>query len=307
MSSRRVEVESPAKVNLHLQVVGKRADGYHELRTIFQTVDLADELTIELDDEPGVRLTVEGAELSAGADNLAHRAAAGFLARWAPDRGVSIALRKRIPLGAGLGGGSSNAASVLLALQRLLGDPAPPADLWLLARELGADVPYFLVGGTALGVGRGDEVIPLTELPEREIWLVLPPVHVSTAAAFADLGELTGKPFDPRILALVQRGELGWEAFAHAANDFEAAVFRRWPELASLHADLVSTGAAARLSGSGAAFWLTDLPESGGHFTESGSARPLGERLHGLRLPEGTRIERCRTVARASLFQSECR
>ncbi|HEV8238197.1 MAG TPA: 4-(cytidine 5'-diphospho)-2-C-methyl-D-erythritol kinase [Thermoanaerobaculia bacterium] len=300
MSSRRLEVRSPAKVNLHLQVVGKRADGYHELRTIFQTVDLADEIAIELDDVPGVRLAIDGAELSAGPDNLAHRAATGFLGRWAADRGVAITLRKRIPLGAGLGGGSSNAASILLALQRLLGNPAPPADLWLLARELGADVPYFLVGGTALGVGRGDEVTPLPELPERELWLVLPPIHVSTAEAFADLGELTGKPIDPRILALVQRGELGWGAFAHAANDFEAAVFRRWPELAALHADLVSTGATARLSGSGAAFWLTDL-------TESGSAHLLGERLTGLRLPEGTRIERCRTVARASLFQSECR
>jgi len=126
---------------------------------------------------------------------------------------------------------------------------------------------------------------------------VLPPVHVATAAAFADLGELTGKPFDPRILALVQRGELGWEAFAHAANDFEAAVFRRWPELAALHADLLSTGAAARLSGSGSAFWLTEVTG------DSGGARPLGERLNGLRLPEGTRIEQVRTVARAAPSQ----
>ncbi len=293
MISHRLEVESRAKVNLHLQVIGRRGDGYHELRTIFQEVDLADELTLELG-EPGVRLAVEGAALSAGSDNLAHRAASGFLARWGAGRGVSIALRKRIPLGGGLGGGSSNAAAVLLALQRLLGEPAPPDELWQLARELGADVPFFLVGGTALGVGRGDEVIPLPDLPSRELWLVLPAVHVSTAEAFADLGELTGKPFDPRILALVQRGELGWEAFAHAANDFEAAVFRRWPELAALHADLASTGAVARLSGSGAALWLTDF---GG---EGGGGIPLGERLRGLRLPEGTRIERVRTVARAS-------
>jgi 4-diphosphocytidyl-2-C-methyl-D-erythritol kinase len=290
---RSVSVRSLAKVNLHLQVVGKRPDGYHELRTVFQTVDLADELTLKLG-APGVRLTVEGAALSAGPDNLAHRAAAAFLERWAPDRGVSIALRKRIPLGAGLGGGSSNAATVLLALQGLLGDPAPADDLWHLAREVGADVPYFLLGGTALGVGRGDEVIPLPELPERKMWLVLPPVHVSTGEAFADLGELTGKPFDPRILSLVQRGELGWGAFAHAANDFEAAVFRRWPELAALHADLLSTGATARLSGSGAAFWVTKVTGV------DGGAGALGEKLSGLRLPEGTRIERVGTVARAS-------
>ena len=303
MRSQPVSIPSFAKVNLHLQVVGKRGDGYHELRTVFQTVDLADELILELggaSDGPGVRLRVDGADLSAGPDNLVHRAATRFLARWAPGTGVALTLRKRIPMGAGLGGGSSNAAAVLRALQRALGEPAPAGELWLLARELGADVPYFLLGGTALGVGRGDEVLPLPDLPERELWLVLPPIHVSTAKLFADLGELTARPFDPRIMLPVQRGELGWEAFAHAANDLEAAVFRRWPELAALHADLRAAGAVARLSGSGAAFWLTDV-------RESGSARPLGERLTGLRLPEGTRIERCRTVARASLFQSECR
>jgi 4-diphosphocytidyl-2-C-methyl-D-erythritol kinase len=298
MSLRPLSVASYAKINLHLQVVGKRNDGYHELRTVFQTVDLADELTVELGDarasgEQRVRLTVEGADLSAGPDNLAHRAAAGFLERWAPDQGVTLTLRKRIPMGAGLGGGSSNAAAVLRALQRAFGEPAPPAELWLLARELGADVPYFLVGGTALGTGRGDEILPLPDLPERELWLVLPPIHVSTAALFGDLGQLTARSFDPRIMLPVQRSELGWKAFAHAVNDLEAAVFRRWPELAALHADLVSAGLVARLSGSGAAFWAMEAGEgSGGEGT--------GERLHGLRLPEGTRIERVRTVSRAA-------
>lgn len=297
MSPHLLSVPSYAKVNLHLQVVGTRGDGYHELRTVFQTVDLADELTVELggtSERAGVRLTVEGADLSAGPDNLAHRAAARFLERWAPDRGVALTLRKRIPMGAGLGGGSSNAAAVLRALQRALGEPAPAAELWLLARELGADVPYFLVGGTALGMGRGDEILPLPDLPERQLWLVLPPIHVSTAGLFADLGELTARPFDPRIMLPVQRSELGWKAFAHAANDLEAAVFRRWPELAALHADLVSAGLVARLSGSGAAFWAMEAGES------SGGAEGTGERLRGLRLPEGTRIERVRTVSRAA-------
>jgi len=125
MSSRRLEVASHAKVNLHLQVIGRRADGYHELRTIFQEVDLADELAFELG-PPGVRLAVTGARLSAGPENLAHRAATGYLARWGRGAGVSIELRKRIPLGGGLGGGSSNAAAVLLALQRLFGEPRRP-------------------------------------------------------------------------------------------------------------------------------------------------------------------------------------
>src|SRR4051812_33297361 len=126
-----MRLPSYAKVNLHLQVVGKRADGYHELRTIFQTIDLADVVEVELG-PPGVALTVTGADLSAGADNLAHRAASAFLARWAPTQGARIRLEKRIPMGGGLGGGSSNAATVLAALQRLLGAPAPGDELWEL-------------------------------------------------------------------------------------------------------------------------------------------------------------------------------
>ncbi len=287
-----VELRCCAKVNLHLQVVGRRADGYHELRTIFQTIDLADELEVELRGE-AVRLVVEGGDaLGAGPENLAHRAASAFLARWAPGQGVELALRKRIPMGAGLGGGSSDAAGVLVALQHLLGHPAPAPELWELARELGADVPYFLVGGTALGMGRGDEVLPLPELPARELLLVLPGIHVPTRELFAEVGELTARPFDPRILALVQRSDLGWGAFVHAANDFEAAVFRRWPELAALHADLGATGAVVRLSGSGSAFWILEAAHP---------PLPGGVELPGTRRPVGTRIERVRTVPRALL------
>jgi 4-diphosphocytidyl-2-C-methyl-D-erythritol kinase len=289
----RCSIACHAKVNLHLQVIGRRGDGYHELRTVFQTIDLADELTVELGGE-GVRLTVVGAPgLSSGAENLAWRAAAGFLARWAPHVGAALHLHKRIPMGAGLGGGSSDAAGVLLALQRCLGSPAPPGELWLLARELGADVPYFLVGGTALGVGRGDEVVPLADLPPRELLLVLPSIHVSTAESFAGLGELTARHFDPRIMALVQRGHLGWESCVHATNDLEAAVFHRWPELAALHADLRATGEVARMSGSGAAMWLM-APRG---------PLPDGDTLPVRRWPSGTRVERVHTVPRASLHR----
>jgi 4-diphosphocytidyl-2-C-methyl-D-erythritol kinase len=249
---------SYAKVNLHLQVVGRRGDGYHELRTIFQTVDLADRLEIELGGE-GVRLEVFGADLAAGPSNLAYRAAERFLARWGPPgTGVAMRLHKHVPMGGGLGGGSSNAATVLQALQALLGDPAPAAELWSLARELGADVPYFLVGGTALGVGRGDEVVPLPELPGRELLLALAPLHVSTPEVFADLGELTPQSLDPRIGTLVQRNAVDWGLLAFVRNDLEEPVFRRWPELAGLHRSLLEAGAvAARLSGSGTALWAT--------------------------------------------------
>ena len=279
---------SYAKVNLHLQVVGRRGDGYHELRTLFQTVDLADELEVAIGGA-GVRLEVSGAELSAGPDNLAWRAAEQFLARWAPDTGVAMRLRKRIPMGGGLGGGSSNAATVLLALQELLGAPAPDSELWEVARGLGADVPYFLLGGTALGFGRGDELVPLPELPPREMVLVLPPLHVPTPAVFADLGELTAHPLNPRIGSLVQRSSVDWGLLAHVCNDLERPVFRRWPELARLHGLLLEAGAAAaRLSGSGTALWAV--------WNDAVDFDALRETLG-----SGCRLERVRTLPRAEL------
>ena len=285
-----VRLLSFAKVNLHLQVVGRRPDGYHELRTLFQTVDLADELEVELGGG-GVTLEVAGADLPAGPANLAHRAAVGFLERWGGGRGARLRLRKRIPIGAGLGGGSSNAATVLRALQRLLGSPAPPPELWSLARELGADVPYFLVGGTALGVGRGDELVPLPDLPERRLLLALPPLQILTREVFADLGELTGEPLEPRISSLVQQGRFGWGALAWCANDLEKPVFRRWPELARLHRELLEAGAvAARLSGSGTALWAAFAGEAEAD-------------LDPRRLTVDCRLQPVRTVSRAAYLE----
>jgi 4-diphosphocytidyl-2-C-methyl-D-erythritol kinase len=284
-----VRLASYAKVNLHLQVVGKRADGFHELRTIFQSVDLADTVEVELA-PTGVALAVRGADLPAGPENLAHRAAAAFLERWGEGRGARIQLEKRIPMGGGLGGGSSNAATVLRALQALLGEPAPPGELWQVARGLGADVPYFLVGGTALGIGRGDEIVPLPDLPEGELTVALPPDHAAPAQVFADLGELTAGHLDAKMGHLVQRGNLGWEAFVHSTNDLEGPVFRRWPELATLHAALGAAGAVTRLSGSGATLWA---------LFDAGQPPDLERRL-----PQGIRLARVRTVTREAFRDS---
>lgn len=279
-----------AKVNLHLQVVGRRGDGYHELRTVFQTIDLADELEVEIGGD-GVTLEVPGAGAPAGAENLAFRAAEAFLQRWAPGTGCHLRLTKRIPAGAGLGGGSSDAAATLLALQRLLATPAPPGELWEVARGLGADVPYFLTGGTALGVGRGDEVTALPDLPERELWLVLPPLEISTREVFAGLGDLTAAPLAPRIGASVQAGKLGWGVLAAGANDLEVVVFERWPLVRRAHRALGEAGATlARLSGSGTALFAL--------FDEQPSPRALRERL-----PAGCRLERVRTLGRRRLAE----
>ena len=275
-----------AKINRHLQVVGRRADGYHELRTLFQTISLADRLEIELVDQPGIRLEVHGAALDAGPTNLAQRAASGFLERWAPARGVALRLEKRIPLGGGLGGGSSNAATVLWALQELLGAPAPASELWALARELGADVPFFLLGGSALGFGRGDELGALPDLPEEELWLAIPPVAVPTARVFAALGGLTGEPLAFSILRLAQGEPAAAPGPLTGRNDLEAAVMQLYPEIAAAKADLESAGASeVRLSGSGATLVARFAPD-----------RPPTRSD----VPAGCRLERVRTLTRAA-------
>jgi 4-diphosphocytidyl-2-C-methyl-D-erythritol kinase len=278
-----------AKLNLHLQVVGRRADGYHELRTLFQTIELHDELTVEPAAAGGVQLAVEGADLPVDGRNLAWRAAAGFLERWAPGTGVRLGLRKRVPVGGGLGGGSSNAATVLVALQETLGGPAPPEEMRRLAAELGADVPYFLVGGTALGLGRGDEVQPLPELPAADVWLAVPAVEVSTAAVFAALGPVTPRPLDPAIAALAAgRVPSRWTEIP-PGNDLQDAVFAGFPAVARVYNALVGAGAeTVRLSGSGATLFAA--------FPDPEAAR---EAARGL--PPGCRFERTRFLSRSSL------
>jgi len=247
-----------AKINLHLEVAGRRSDGYHELRTVFQTISLADEIAVERRRAAGVELRVEGADLPNDGRNLAHRAAARFLAERAPaGAGVAIELRKAIPAGGGLGGGSSNAATVLRALERLFGLPAAAGWLRRVGGELGADVPFFLVGGTAIGRGRGDEIEALPDAPRPRGPLVLltPDDGLSTAAVFAELA-----PAESRGAA-----EFAWPPPKSDAGDFadwigdnalEAPAFRLRPQLAALYTAAVRSGARrVRMSGSGSSIF----------------------------------------------------
>ncbi len=240
-----------AKINLHLEVVGRRPDGYHELRTVFQTVSLCDLIDVTAADS-GVRLELAGLEVAAGGENLAHRAAVMFLERWGEGRGVRLRLDKRIPVEGGLGGGSSNAATVLLALRDLFGEPASVDDLIGIAASLGADVPYFLVGGTALGTGRGDRIEELPDLAEERLSLVSPASGVSTRRVFeSGLLGAAGEP-DPLIEALRQ-GRVGRPSQAVGRNDLEPAVLALSPQVQAVYTALVQTGARQiRVSGSGA-------------------------------------------------------
>jgi 4-diphosphocytidyl-2-C-methyl-D-erythritol kinase len=285
----RATYRSFAKVNLHLEVLGQRPDGFHELRTVFQSIDLHDLVSLEIGGR-GVRLEVTGARVPSNRSNLAHRAAAAFLSTWARPEGVSIELRKRIPVGGGLGGGSSNAATVMLALRDLLGEKrASDSRLKEIGCSLGADVPFFLTGGTALGTGRGDEILPLVDLPERELWLVTPAFESSTAAVFRELADLTPDRQISSMGPLAWEDGVGWAMVERGRNDLQPLVARRFPDVGRVYNALIEGGARlVRLSGSGATLFAC--------FDVAVKRSELESRL-----PPGCRVSKTRTLTRNSL------
>jgi 4-diphosphocytidyl-2-C-methyl-D-erythritol kinase len=267
---REVRVPAFAKINLRLDILGKRLDGYHELRTIFHSISLRDDLVLRATRRPGISLTILGnAQLSAEPmrKNLVYRAVDALRHELKIRSGVEIELRKRIPTGGGLGGGSSDAAAAMLGYLRLTGKRLRAARLIELAVSLGADVPFFLFGGRALGVNRGDEIYPLPRMGKLALLVVVPKeIRVPTPDAFRwvnapMLGEAAkGKG---RITLTKSTGThklwgfcaLCWSAQGSGlSNDFEKAVFQRHPRLAAIKRALLRAGAAeASLAGSGSA------------------------------------------------------
>jgi 4-diphosphocytidyl-2-C-methyl-D-erythritol kinase len=253
-SPRRLVTLAHAKVNLDLRVLGTRADGFHELRTVFQTIDLHDSLTcIEQPGAFALRCRTPGVPLDAS--NLVWRAAASLwkaLGREGEPRDTVVALEKTIPMESGLGGGSADAAAALVGLGRLWGG-VPVTLLRDVASGIGADVAFFLSGGTALGLGRGEEIYPLVDLPPHWVVVVRPPFGVSTAEAYSWYDE-------DRTAGLKETRELQilpvpWPSrAAQMVNDLEPPVVRRHPEISALKAALKEAGAlAAAMSGSGSA------------------------------------------------------
>jgi 4-diphosphocytidyl-2-C-methyl-D-erythritol kinase len=247
-------------VNLGLEVLGRREDGYHELRTLFQTIDLADDLVLR-PRPSGIRIACDHPLVPRDGTNLAARAAELLLRYAGVKGGVEIEIRKRIPVGGGLGGGSSNAAAALLGLDRLWRLGLGPDGLHRLARKLGADVPYFLLGGTALGLARGDEVYPLRRQLRAHVVLVDPGIHVSTARVFARLdARLTPRGKSNSIFYFVSRELEGPGSFRFLQNDLEEAALEEAPALREqagrIRAVLLREGAClAALSGSGSSYF----------------------------------------------------
>ena len=254
----RLEKKSPCKVNLILNILGKRADGFHELETVMQPVNLCDEMTFERT-AVGLQLTCSHPELPTDSKNLVHRAATSFLAAAKISDGVKIHLQKNLPLAGGIGGGSANAAVAFTALNELFGSPLPLAKLHELAAALGSDVPFFLYDQPALATGRGEKVQTLEHFPAlrgKAFFLVHPGFGISTPWSYQNLARfpeaLNGKA--GRAAALVTKLQAG--DLPVAAGDFynslEAQAFDKFPVLELYKEFLRENGALlALMSGSG--------------------------------------------------------
>jgi 4-diphosphocytidyl-2-C-methyl-D-erythritol kinase len=252
-----VHLKAFAKVNMRLEVLGRRADDYHELRTIFQSISLHDALELEPLRGSAVELVVEGeGAIATGPirENLVYRAIQAMRRETGWRRGIRARLVKHIPVGRGLGGGSSDAAAALIGMMKLSGKEVPTTRLMELGSSLGADVPFFLFGGTALGIGRGDEIYPLPDGPHSPVLVVSPKdIAVRTADAYGWLGaRLTKQPNANKLHTFCA---LCWSAQeVRLFNDFEAAVFPRHPRLRKIKRALLQNGAVdASLAGSGSA------------------------------------------------------
>jgi 4-diphosphocytidyl-2-C-methyl-D-erythritol kinase len=283
-----VALKAYAKVNLGLAVIGRRTDGFHELRTVYQSISLADDIEVSLSRGPrSIDLQCSGIEVPAGGDNLAQRAAEAVTAHCNIDARVRIRLNKCIPTGSGLGGGSSDAAAVIRGLLAVSRKEMENSAVLRIASSLGSDVPFFLFGGTALGVGRGEEIYPLPEPARRSCVVIFPGVSISTREAYARLNAplLTTQEAAHNIELFCS--ELNSRGATRLSNDFERVAFELVPSLADVKQVLLRCGASqAALSGSGSAVF--------GLFDSRKQATLAAERLSG----KGLQVLLTRTVSR---------
>ncbi|MGC9319119.1 MAG: 4-(cytidine 5'-diphospho)-2-C-methyl-D-erythritol kinase [Armatimonadota bacterium] len=252
-----VRLRAFCKINLCLEVLGRRPDGYHELMTVFQSLSLADEVRVGTRHERGITLDVDAEGVPPGRANLAWQAAGAYRQERSWPRGISIGLVKRIPVGAGLGGGSTDAAAVLNGLAELDPEPLGVLELRALAADLGADVPFFITGGAAIGCGRGDEIRGLPGGISGSVVLARPEgLQISTAEAYSMLSE---EDFTDGAAATEMATLLEEFARLHVVaelvrNAFSRSLVERWPLLGDLRERLRGMGAlAAEVTGSGSA------------------------------------------------------
>ena len=256
MAAERVRVAAHAKVNLFLRVLARERSGYHQIETAFALLELADEIMVTRTAGTGVTLRVEGPDLGPAEDNLAVRAARAMLEATGHPFGVAIELTKRIPVRAGLGGGSSDGAAVLHAVNALAGDAVPRPELFHFATRLGADVAFFATGApAALAWGRGERLFRLAPPPAMPALLAIPPVAVATPEAYRWWDELNADPSPRGPVVLAADAFTAWGSVGRlGGNDFEAPVFAKHPPLRVLFERVAGTHPYwVRLCGSGSA------------------------------------------------------
>ena len=296
MSLAALTLPAFAKINWVLRVPGRRPDGYHELCTIFQTVSLRDSLTFH--EEPGgeLRLTCDAPDIPLDESNLILRAAHALRERYEIKKGATIHLEKRIPAQGGLGGGSSDAAVALLGLAHLWQLQAKREKLLEIGARLGADVPFFFTGGTALGRGLGTEVSALAEVHAEHLLIVAPGVKVSTGEAYKALNAPALTKQEGDIILSISCADEHFHDSLHEAlhNDFEPVIFRLYPEIERVKKALLAQGArGALLAGSGSSvFGIFDNREA--------QQRACGA----LEAEEGWRIFACASVARKQYLKA---
>ncbi len=248
-----MRIRSFAKINLGLEVLGKRADGYHDIRTLFQWISLHDTLSFDVLEAPEIRLSGDDPEIPWDETNLVYRAARLLRERSGARLGAAIRVEKRIPAGSGLAGGSGDAAMTLFALNALWGCGLPQEELKGLGAALGSDVAYFLEGGLCLGEGRGERLTLLPDLPELPLVLAFPGFPVPTARIYAGLpiSSLTSEPGDSRINGFLETREFGF-----LENQLEDTIFSLYPQVQEYKSLFREHGAELSLvTGSGSAVY----------------------------------------------------
>ncbi|MBI2843629.1 MAG: 4-(cytidine 5'-diphospho)-2-C-methyl-D-erythritol kinase [Armatimonadetes bacterium] len=244
-----------AKINLTLDVLDRRADGYHNIESVMQSIDLADALTVQTPPGADIEVMVDVTGVPGGPENTVYTAARLFREASGLTTGIKASITKRIPAEAGLGGGSSDAAGALRALNTLFGSPLSDMDLAVLASRIGSDVPYFLVGGTAVVSGRGEIVRRLPDAPEMQLLVVKPAFGVSTAWAYKSLAASQKRHSGSSevIIDAIMRGDRS-SVVEHLHNDFQEIVVADHQEVAEVKRDMAGLGAeACLLCGSGSA------------------------------------------------------
>lgn len=295
MSEEKITLPAFAKINLGLRVKGRRVDDYHEISTVFQTITLHDSLTFVLTQNERVELVCSDPAIPTDESNLVVRAAVALCERFGVRRGVRVELEKRIPAGGGLGGGSSDAAVTLIALAHLWNIEADKRELEEIGALLGADVPFFLTGGTASGAGTGTDISPLEDAPKMHLAVATPSIRVSTAEAYKRLNAPALTKAEGVANLSVSRTEADFSGFlcGITRNDFEAVVFGLHPEIVRARDALKQSGArVAMLSGSGSSVF--------GVFDSKGEAERACEAL---RVEVGWQVFACATLTRAEYLR----